>query len=491
VTHAEPEAIPGYRLVRKLGGGGMGEVFLASQLFATPDDALRTVAIKMIRPELLTSPRHRHIMENDIRIAASLDHPNIVRILQVGPADGPLYYTMPYLKGGSLADQIAHKPLPAQQAATILLQVALAVAYLHAQPTPIIHLDLKPGNILLDAEGTPCVADFGLSRLAQSADGKSLTHLPGGTPEYMAPEQFDGWVSKACDIYGLGAILYKMLTGRSPLAGDHLSETMRQSREREPILPRAWDAEVDHGLEAICLKCLEKDAAHRYASAGAVADDLRRFLAGETPLALKLGWSHWLRRQLNREVPFQTAGVWAPAMLWQAVLTCLACLGVYHLLWNESPAWHYWLWLLGVLPLAEWAPWLVQRGRHYEPREREILLLWVSAGVAKAILFGLNCPLYGPVRAEDILEFFPAAMAVNGLMLCLEGRLYWGRLYIVGLLDFLAAIVMARWLPLAPLLFGLWNGAVLVYIALTMRRRARGRGDGLRILFGAIHYGQV
>jgi serine/threonine-protein kinase len=472
-ARTEIDGIPGYRLVGRLGGGGMGDVFLASQLFSTADDALRTVAIKTIRAELLTSRRHRQIMENDIRIAALLGHPNIVRILEVGPADGPLYYTMPYLKGGSLADKIDGAPLSARDAAAILLQVALAVEYLHSQPTPIIHLDLKPGNILLDDDGTAYVADFGLSRLMRAADGESVTRLAGGTPEYMAPEQFDGWVSPSCDIYGLGAILYKMLTGRPPFIPADLDEARRQAREHELLPPRAWDAQIDRGLEAISLKCLDKDPAQRYPSAAAVADELRRFLAGETPQALHPCWFQSLRRHVSREIRFDAAASWAEAMLWQAVLTCPAYLSVYGLLWLGSPAWLYWIWLVGLLPLAEWGPWLVlQRGRRRDSREREILLLWGCVGVAKAILFGLNCPLVGLMRPEDVLEFFPASMAVNGLMLCLEGRLYWGRLYIVGLLDFLAAIIMACVLPLAPLLFALWNSVVLVLMGLHMRRRA-------------------
>jgi serine/threonine-protein kinase len=474
LTLAEREGIPGYRLMRRLGGGGLGDVFLASQLFSTPDDALRTVALKAIRPELLTSPRHRLIMENDIRIAALLDHPNIVRILHVGPANGALYYTMPYFKGGSLAERIDRKPLPSRAAAELLLPVARAVAYLHAQPAPVVHLDLKPGNVLLDADGNPHVADFGLARLVQTADGQRVTQRPGGTPEYMAPEQFEGWVSAACDVYGLGAILYEMLTGRPPFVGATWGDTMRQAREQEPVPPRALNAGVDRGLEAVCLKCLEKDSRHRYRTAAELADDLSRVVAGETPHALKLDWWEWLRRHLSREVRFEAAGPWSVALLWQATLSLPAHLSVYALLWLGCPAPVFWLWLLMLVPLAEWGPYVVPRkGRRYDPREREIMLLWLSVCAAKAILFGLNCPLVGPVRPDDVYRFFPASMAVSGLMLCLEGRLYWGRLYVFGLLDFLAAVVLAARLDLAPLLFAVWNSVVLVWMALRMRRRAR------------------
>jgi serine/threonine-protein kinase len=248
---------------------------------------------------------------------------------------------------------------------------------------------------------------------------------------------------------------------------------MRQAREQEPVPPRALNAEVDRGLEVVCLRCLEKDPEHRYRTAGELAEDLGRVLAGETPQALRLGWREWLGRQITREVRFEAAGSWGIALWWQAVLSLAAYLSVYGLLRLGSPAPVYWLWLLVLLPLAEWGPHVVpRRGRRYDPREREILLLWVSVGATKAILFGLNCPLVGPVRPEDVLRFFPASMAVNGLMLCLEARLYWGRLYVAGLLDLLVAVALGAWLDLAPLLFALWNSAVLVWMALYLRRRA-------------------
>jgi serine/threonine-protein kinase len=468
-----PDLIPGYRLLRRLGGGGMGEVFLACQHFANPDDTLRVVALKAIRGELLLSEQHRQIMENDIRIAAQLNHSNIVRIFHVGPAEGVLYYTMPYLQGGNLAERIDHKPLPWREAAALLLAITQAVAYLHAQPTPVIHLDLKPGNILLDAEGTPQLADFGLARLLHIPDGKCFTQGPGGTPEYMAPEQFDGWVSPACDIYGLGAILYTMLTGRPPFVRTTWAQTMRQVHELEPVRPRALNPQVDRGLEAVCLKCLEKKPEHRFRSASELAGDLRRVCAGETPRALRLDWRDWLRRHLDHAVPFDAAGSWSTALVRQAFLSLPAYLSIYALLLLDSPAPFYWLWLLFVLPVAEWGPYLVSRERRaFDPREREILLLWLGAAVAKAILFSLNCPLVGPVDTEDLVRFFPASMAINGLMLCLEGRLYLGRLYIFGLLDFAVAIALGTLVELAPLLYALWNSVVLLGMAVQLRQRA-------------------
>src|SRR5262249_28662605 len=184
----------------------------------------------------------------------------------------------------------------------------------------------------------PHVADFGLARLLQTADGRRVTDRPGGTPEYMAPEQFEGWVSPACDVYGLGAILYEMLTGRPAFVGTTWGDTMRQARQQEPVPPRALNAGVDRGLEAVCMKCLEKDPAHRYRTAADLADDLRRVLNGEAPRALRLSWPEWLRRHLAREVRFEAAGPWGAAMAWQAALSLPAHLSVYALLALDSPA---------------------------------------------------------------------------------------------------------------------------------------------------------
>ena len=234
------------------------------------------------------------------------------------------------------------------------------------------------------------------------------------------------------------------------------------------------NASVDRGLEAVCLRCLEKKPEHRYQTATELADDLRRVLADEPPLAFKLDWPEWLRRHLNHEIRFDAAGSWSVSLLWQALLSLPAYLSVYLFLAIDSPAPVFWMWLLVLVPMAEWGPYLVpKRGRRYDLREREILLLWVSVCVAKAIIFGLTCPPWGPVRAEEIYRFFPASMAVSGLMLCLEGRLYMGRLYVFGLLDFGVAIISSIWLDMAPLFFGVWNSMVLVWMALQMRKRVR------------------
>ena len=471
-AHAGPReqewpAVPGYRLMRRLGRGGMGEVYLACQLFPTPEEALRPVALKTIRPDLMTSREHRERFIEEVKKAARLEHPHVVRTLHVGPAEGLLWFTMPLLPGGSLADRVAGTPLPSRQAAELLLPVAQAIQYLHAQG--LVHLDLKPANVLLDGAGRPLVADFGMARLLPADGATYVTQDLGGTVSYMAPEQADGRVGTSCDLYGLGAILYETLTGRPPFRGATPLETLRQVRECEPVPPRALNPQVDRGLEAVCLKCLEKQPRHRYASAADLADDVQAVRDGRVPAAQRQGLGEWLRRQLAAESRFDQPQRWRGALFAEAAAT-LAAHGLFWALLRTSPsAWLCWLWLL-LLLAAEWGPWVSAAVGRQGPREREVLLFWVAAALARLILFGLFCPPWGPAPPGQVVWAYPAWAALYGLLLCVEGKLYWGRLYLAGLADFAVALLLPLRIDLAPLLFGLWNSAVLVWIGINLGR---------------------
>ena len=234
-------------------------------------------------------------------LLARLTHPGIVTIHEVDVADGQAFLAMELLPGGTLADQVRERPLAPALAAEYLLHLAEAVQYAHA--AGVWHRDLKPGNVLLDATGQPRLTDFGLARLAETGSVLTCTGQALGTPGYLAPEQVDGTlhpVGPWSDFYALGAVLYHLLTGRPPFQAATVRDAFRQTLENEPVPPRALNSAVPSDLEVICLRCLAKEPAGRYAAAAALADDLRRHLAGRPILARPEGpvarLQRWRRR---------------------------------------------------------------------------------------------------------------------------------------------------------------------------------------------------
>jgi serine/threonine-protein kinase len=274
---ADLPVVPGYEIVAELGRGGMGVVYLARQC-----SLKRPVALKMILATARADPTARVRFRTEAEAVARLQHPNIVQIYEVGESDGRPFLSLEYVAGGSLEDKVASTPQPEREAALLVEDLARAVHYTHQRG--ILHRDLKPNNVLMTADGAPKITDFGLAKFADQGGGPTRTEALLGTPSYMSPEQAAGNTKKigvGADVYSLGAILYELLTGRAPFRGATALNILEQVRTREPVPPRRWRRSVSRDLETICLKCLEKEPDHRYPSALALAEDLRRFLDGE------------------------------------------------------------------------------------------------------------------------------------------------------------------------------------------------------------------
>src|SRR5438094_4447590 len=267
-----------YELLEEIGRGAQGVVFRARQKSLN-----RTVALKVTSLGQWASKANQKRFRREAEAAASLDHPSIVPIYEVGEREGACYFSMKFVEGGQLDEVVRRTLMSIRQAAELIAKVARTVHYAHEHG--ILHRDIKPGNILLDAKGEPLLTDFGLARLVEAESTITGTLEVLGTPSYMAPEQAVGETRKltsATDVYGLGAVLYQLLTGQPPFAGGTTYETIRLLRDREPRPPRLLNPKIDRDLSTICLKCLEKEPKRRYSSADAFAEDLEHWLKDET-----------------------------------------------------------------------------------------------------------------------------------------------------------------------------------------------------------------
>ena len=263
-----------YELGSVLGRGGMGVVYQARQVSLN-----RPVALKMIKAGVLAGDDELRRFQNEAEAVALLDHPGIVPVYEIGEHNGQKYFSMKLVPGGSLVERLATYKDDPKATASLLAEVAEAVQ--HAHMRGILHRDLKPANILIDAEGHGHITDFGLAKRVEADAEMTASGAILGTPAYMAPEQATGRrgaITTATDVHGLGSVLYALLTGQAPFAGDSVVDTLAKVKEQPPAPPRKLNARVPRDLEVICLKCLEKDPRRRYASAQAVADDLRAWL---------------------------------------------------------------------------------------------------------------------------------------------------------------------------------------------------------------------
>jgi WD40 repeat protein/predicted Ser/Thr protein kinase len=312
-----------YEVIEEIARGGMGVVYRARQV-----NLKRIVALKMVLAGQLATPQEIQRFYAEAEAAAKLAHPNIVPIFEVGQHEQQHYFSMAFVDGDSLAHRIAQGVLEPREAARLMKDVTSAIAYAHVEG--VIHRDLKPGNILIDKDGTPRVTDFGLAkRVEGEASGLTVTGQILGTPSYMPPEQASGDsenITQLSDVYSLGAVLYCLVTGRPPFQAASPVDTLLQVLMQEPVSPRQLNAAVPLDLETIILKCLEKAPARRYESATALAEELDRWLRGEPILARPVGRTErmwrWCKR--NPAVASLLAAVAASLMMGAIVATFFA-----------------------------------------------------------------------------------------------------------------------------------------------------------------------
>jgi hypothetical protein len=429
-----------YLLLGELGRGGMGVVYKAFE-----PTLGRHVAIKMILSGALSGAGELQRFHTEASAAARLQHPHIVKVHRVGVHDDRHFYSMDYIAGVSLAQKLVEGPIPGRTAARYLLTVARAIQ--HAHENGILHRDLKPGNILIDEHDQPHVTDFGLAKQLSGADSHTRTGAVLGTPGYMAPEQASGKkdLTPAVDVYGLGALLYELITARPPFRGETALDTIMQVLETDPVPPRLLNPRVERDLETICLKCLHKHAGDRYPSAAALAEDLERYVNGDSIAARSLNMLDYLGRTLDRsqyDIEFRAYG--------NLLLIFAVIIGVMHvlkfvLMITDQP---YPL-IVGarigqfvLLFLALW--WKRPHGRGLLPStaaERLLWSVWLGYIVACFLASEVTYLLHG-VEAMRKGEFYPYYALFTGMAFFVLGSSYWGRLYAVGVLFFGLALVM-------------------------------------------------
>jgi serine/threonine protein kinase len=471
----EPIRFGDYELLGEIARGGMGVVYKARQISLN-----RVVAIKMILQGQLAAVEDVERFHLEAKAVAKLAHPHIVVVHDVGQCGDQHYFAMEYVEGESLAQRIRQGPCSFSTTAEHVEQVAQAVHFAHQNG--VVHRDVKPSNVLIDPSGRARVTDFGLAKHIDRGQELTLTGQIMGTPAYMAPEQITnsrGQIGPACDVYALGALLYELLTGRPPFRGRDHFETLLQVLECDPQSPRLLNPNVPRELEMICLKCLEKQPQHRYASAADVADDLRQFLAGDSISLSSPKLVDRLVRTLERSHYDREFHTWSRLLVhlaWLSLVThALVFLNRFALPSRQLGG----LIVIRGLEVVGMAVLLwVLRRQWYPVRgaaARQLLSLWLGYMAGSVVLLAITNLLTPPGVAFDDFRAYPPMAVLASLLFMMLGSSYWGYCYLIGSIFLVLAIVMTVWLPAAPLLFGVAWAASLLTLSIRLGRLAETR----------------
>jgi hypothetical protein len=470
-----PPALPvidGYEMGELLGRGGMGLVFKARQKTLG-----RHVALKIVVSGAHAGAEELARFRTEAQAVARLGHPGIVQIYEVGEQAGCPYLALEFVGGGSLAQQLDGTPMPPRRAAGLLLDLARALQ--HAHERGILHRDLKPANVLLTESGVTKVADFGLAKLLDGEPGQTHTGVVLGTPNYMAPEQATGKVraiGPATDVYALGAILYEMLTGRPPFLGGSVLETLHLVCTHDPAPPQVLQPRVPEDLATICLKCLEKNPAHRYPSAAALAQDLDLFLRDEAIAARKLTLWGQAARLLRHSHVDVNWGPWATLILCLSPLPLLAQVVVFAFFRNrpEYPPVAVGVSVVTVAGMLV-SIFLVNRAslRAITPvQRRRNVSTWLGNFIGLVLATLTILRMTHPSTPEEWFVIYPLwFIVVGGTLFSLASNA--GIFYLTGSLCYLLAVLA----PLAPFYLPLVMGSLMslnmTTLGLLLRRVAR------------------
>lgn len=460
-------SLPGYTIVERIGHGGMGVVYKARN-----NGRGGWEAVKIIGNAEWAEPEEKARFKREAKVVAGLNHRNIVRVHGSDDFDGLLYLAMELATGGTLADCIKENPPTPREAASLLSKVAGALE--HAHRHGILHRDLKPGNVLLDEEGEPLVADFGLARRLDAHDTLSQSNQILGTVGYMAPEQAraDRHLTYAADVFSMGVILYELLTGQRPFTGGTFSEVLSRTLECAPLHPQRLKSEIDDDLAVICMKCLEKKPDDRYASAGELKLDLERYLSG-SPIQARLPgiWGQATRLMLHQR--FGNINRWGWVTVGFGVLSLGIHLVAAGLIAAEQPRVAFLplsiIFLVTATSLCRWAV----RGQRTDVGDRHTLTLIAGMAIATTILPYIYRPpegAEGVLLTEYRLSTYPLYALINGLSYFIFGSIFWGGYYIYGISFFVLAILMKLFSAISPIAYAVYLGTTQILLGIYLIR---------------------
>lgn len=464
-----PRVFGDFELTEELGRGGMGIVYKARQ-----QSLGRIVAVKMILRGELASSADVARFRSEAAAAARLEHPNIVPVYEVGECDSQPYFVMKFIDGTTLARRLAEGPLPAREAAELLLPVCQAIQFAHEQG--ILHRDLKPSNILIDGENRPHVSDFGLAKQVSGDGPVTRSGAVIGTPSYMAPEQAAGsrgQLGPASDVYSLGTILYQMLTGRPPFQAASPVDTVLLVLEQDPLPPRLVNPKADPDLEMIALRCLQKPPLLRYPTAQALADDLAAYLHDE-PISARSGRFTQVVARWFRETHHATIlENWGLLWMWHSLALFVICLVTNWFRWqgmtSVTPYLALWTAGMGTWAAIFWA--LRRRAGPVTFVERQIAHIWAGSVVSISVLF-----LVEKLLGLPVLTLSPVLAIASGMVFVSKAGILTGAFYIQAAALFATALVMA-WMDHAGInfsitLFGIVSGLCFFFPGLKYYRQS-------------------